>query len=64
MQFSCFATRTLSEQGVWFFPNFYHHLTDLKVDIDLMCGLKSTGQDAIMPDAGKPFRQNMKREPS
>tara|TARA_R110002096_G_scaffold149428_6_gene310891 strand:- start:1109 stop:1288 length:180 start_codon:yes stop_codon:yes gene_type:complete len=51
--FRGFATRTLSEQGSRFFPYFYYDLTDLPVDIDFMCGLKCTGQDAIMPDAGK-----------
>jgi len=48
MQFSGLATRSLSELGSWFFPYFYYGLTDLIVDIDFMCGLKSTGQDAIM----------------
>jgi hypothetical protein len=55
MQFSRFATRALSEQGSRFFPYFYYDLTDLPVDIDFVCGLKCTGQDAIMPDAGKTF---------
>ena len=53
MQFSCFATRALSEQVVWFFSYFYYNLSDLTVDIDFMGGLKSTGQDAVMPDPGK-----------
>jgi hypothetical protein len=44
MQFSGFATRTLSEQGSWFFHYFYnYHLTDLTVYIDLMCCLEGTG---------------------
>lgn len=53
MQFSGLARRAVSEQGSWFFSYFYYNLTDLTVDIDLVCCLEGTGQDSIMPDAGK-----------
>ena len=55
MQFSGLATRTLSEQGNWFFPHLQYELADLPIDIGLVCCPVGTGQDSVMPDAGKAF---------